>query len=50
MNISESDVIKRDEIVFRNAIKQGIPILMPLGRGYSKGSALGNGKIYREYY
>lgn len=39
MRISEEGIIKRDEIVFQNAIKNKIPILMVLGGGYSKESA-----------
>jgi len=40
MGVSEDGIIKRDEIVFKNAIGKGIPILMVLGGGYSKKSAL----------
>jgi len=39
MKISEEGIIKRDELVFINAIKNEIPILMVLGGGYSKESA-----------
>lgn len=40
MHISEGGIIERDEIVFRNAVKNKIPILMVLGGGYSKDSAI----------
>ncbi len=39
MNISHDGIIKRDEIVFKTAIKNDIPILMVLSGGYSKRSA-----------
>jgi len=39
MNVSEDGIIKRDEIVFRNALKNRIPVLMVMGGGYSKKSA-----------
>ena len=39
MNVSEDGIIKRDEMVFRNALKNRIPILMVLGGGYSIKSA-----------
>jgi len=40
MGVSEEGIIKRDEIVFKNAIGKKIPILMVLGGGYTKKSAL----------
>ena len=39
MSISEDGIIKRDEIVFRNAFKNKIPILMVLSGGYTRKSA-----------
>jgi histone deacetylase 11 len=38
-NITEGGVIKRDEIVFDNAFKFGIPVVMLLSGGYQKKSA-----------
>ncbi len=40
MKVSEEGIIKRDEIVFKNAIGKKIPILMVLGGGCMKKSAL----------
>jgi len=37
--VSEEGVIKRDEIVFRNAMERKIPILMVLSGGYTYQSA-----------
>jgi len=39
MSISEYGIIKRDEVVFRNARKNKIPILMVLSGGYTQKSA-----------
>ncbi len=39
MSISEDGIIKRDEIVFRNALGNKTPILMVLSGGYNKKSA-----------
>jgi histone deacetylase 11 len=39
MNISKEGIIKRDELVFTYARKQGIPVLMLLSGGYSEQSA-----------
>lgn len=39
MSISHAGIIKRDEIVFKNAVKRNIPILMLLSGGYTKDSA-----------
>ncbi len=38
MNVSAAGIIKRDEIVFRNARKNRVPIVMVLSGGYTKGS------------
>ncbi|MEW6040599.1 MAG: histone deacetylase [Elusimicrobiota bacterium] len=39
MGISEEGIIKRDEIVFKNALKNKIPVLMILSGGYTAESA-----------
>ncbi len=39
LSVSEKGIIKRDEIVFKNAIDNNIPVLMLLSGGYSKKSA-----------
>jgi histone deacetylase 11 len=39
MSISEAGIIRRDEIVFENSLKHGIPVLMVLGGGYTEGAA-----------
>jgi len=39
MSVSEKGVIKRDEIVFEESMKRGIPILMVLSGGYTRRSA-----------
>jgi histone deacetylase 11 len=39
MNVSKEGIINRDEIVFRNAVKNEIPILMVLSGGYTAESA-----------
>jgi histone deacetylase 11 len=39
LRLSEAGVIKRDAIVFTNALEKEIPILMLLGGGYTKKSA-----------
>jgi len=39
INVSREGIIQRDEIVFRNAISNNIPILMVLSGGYSSESA-----------
>ncbi len=39
LNISMQGIIKRDEIIFREAIENEIPILMVLSGGYTKQSA-----------
>jgi histone deacetylase 11 len=39
MSISAAGIIKRDEIVFENALSRGIPVLMLLGGGYTEGAA-----------
>jgi len=44
MKISETGIIKRDEMVFKYAFKNSIPILMLLSGGYSKKSGLIIGK------
>lgn len=40
MGITHAGIVKRDEIVFRNAVQREIPILMLLSGGYTKKSAL----------
>ena len=44
MNISQDGIIRRDEMVFKVAIRNNIPILMLLSGGYSKKSAAIIGK------
>ena len=44
MAISEAGIIKRDEIVFRNALTSNIPVLMVLGGGYAEEAATIMGK------
>ncbi|MCP4129947.1 MAG: histone deacetylase [bacterium] len=44
LNITASGIIKRDEIVFRNALDRNIPVLMVLSGGYTKQSGLIVGK------
>ncbi len=39
LSVSEEGIISRDEIVFKNAIENKIPVLMLLSGGYSKKSA-----------
>ena len=39
MMISPEGIIKRDEIVFENALKRNIPILMVLSGGYQQTNA-----------
>jgi histone deacetylase 11 len=39
LRLSEAGVVKRDAIVFANALEKEIPILMLLGGGYTKRSA-----------
>ena len=39
MSVSENGIVKRDEIVFKECLKENIPILMVLGGGYTKNSA-----------
>jgi histone deacetylase 11 len=39
LRLSDTGVVKRDAIVFSNALKRKIPILMLLGGGYTKRSA-----------
>lgn len=39
MNISEQGIMKRDELVFKNAFERKIPILMVLSGGYTEKSA-----------
>lgn len=39
LNVSEEGIIKRDEIVFKNAVQNNIPIEMLLSGGYTKRSA-----------
>lgn len=40
MSISEDGIIKRDEIVFKSALKNNVPILMVLSGGYTRKSAI----------
>jgi histone deacetylase 11 len=44
MRISEKGIMDRDEIVFRNALNNKIPILMVLSGGYTKKSSIIIGK------
>ena len=44
MGISEEGIIRRDEIVFRNAVENKIPIVMVLGGGYTEECAIITGK------
>ncbi|MBN1897484.1 MAG: histone deacetylase [Spirochaetes bacterium] len=44
MNITTQGIIQRDEMVFRQALKRKIPILMVLSGGYTKQSSLIIGK------